>query len=404
MLYERYVDDIDTGMEAVEPGIRYFNGQLIITEESKKEDESVESDLRTFRVVQQIGNSIHPSIQLEIDVPSNYPDKKMPILDLKVWIERVDTVNGEQRKILHQHFIKPMANKHVIMMNAAMATKTKRTILTQMCLRVLLNNSEYMKEEDKRELVELFLKRMQASGYSERFRYQVLKSALTAYERIASDQLRPMYRSKESDTPKNRAERSRKKRDWFKKGGYESVMFIPATPDSKLAKLIEEEVKSSGVKIKVVERAGIKVKKLLQKNDPFKGKKCEDSTCFVCSTTNSGNCRKSGITYGIMCKGDCDGDTYNGETHGNGYTRGSQHSSDYHHKREGSVMWKHCVKKHEGREQQFEMKIMDYVRDDPTMRQILEAIRINELPENRRINDRDEWIVGRIPSVTVSEL
>ena len=81
-------------------------------------------------------------------------------------------------------------------------------------------------------------------------------------------------------------------------------MFIPATPDSKLAKLIEEEVKSSGVKIKVVERAGIKVKKLLQKNDPFKGKKCEDSTCFVCSTTNSGNCRKSGITYGIMCKGD----------------------------------------------------------------------------------------------------
>ena len=41
MLHERYVDDIDTGMEAVEPGIRYFNGQLIITEESQKEEEDI---------------------------------------------------------------------------------------------------------------------------------------------------------------------------------------------------------------------------------------------------------------------------------------------------------------------------------------------------------------------------
>ena len=108
--------------------------------------------------------------------------------------------------------------------------------------------------------------------------------------------------------------------------------------------------------------------------------------------------------YEIMCKGDCDGDAYKGETHANGYTRGGEHTSDYHHKREKSVMWKHCVKKHEGREQQFEMKIVDYVRDDPTMQQIMEALRINELPESRRINVKDEWIVGRIPSVAVSEL
>ena len=390
-------------MGMVEPGVRYENGQLISTEETKKEDETVEADLRTFKVVQAIANSIHPSIQVEIDVPSNYPDGKLPILDLKVWIEQVETGDEEERKIVHQHYIKPMANKYLIMMNAAMATKTKRTILTQMCLRVLLNNSEYMKEEDKKGSVELFMKRMQASGYSERFRYQVLKSAITAYERIANDATRPMYRSKDSDTPKKRAERSRRKREWFRKGGYESVMFVPATPNSKLTKLIEEEVRSSGIKIKIVERAGIKLKKLLQKNDPYKRKECGDNECFVCSTTNTGNCRKSGVTYDIMCKGDCGGDMYNGETHANGYTRGMQHKTDYQHKREGSVMWKHCVKKHEGREQHFEMKVVDYVRDDPTLRQILEAVRINELPEAHRMNDRDEWIVGRIPSVTVTE-
>ena len=32
---------------------------------------------------------MHPSIQLEIDCPSNHEDGKVPILDLKVWIEDI---------------------------------------------------------------------------------------------------------------------------------------------------------------------------------------------------------------------------------------------------------------------------------------------------------------------------
>ena len=69
---------------------------------------------------------------------------------------------------------------------------------------------------------------------------------------------------------------------------------------------------------------------------------------------------------------------YHGETHTNGYTRGSQHLSDYQYRREGSVLWKHCVKKHNGVEQDFEMRIVDQVRSDPTKRLILEAVRIDE--------------------------
>ena len=404
ILYERYVDDINQCVKATEVGARYINGRLVVTEDTIKEDEMLEADLRTFRLIKQIGDSIHPSIQLEIDVPSNYPDNKVPNLDLKVWIEVVDTGDKEERKILHQHYVKPMANKYVILMDAAMATRSKRTILTQMCLRVLLNNSVYLKEEDRRETVEMLMKRMQATGYSEMFRYQVLKSAIMAYEKIKGDPLRPMYRSKESDTPRERAKRNKQRREWFRKGGYESVMFVPATPHSMLRKMVEEEVASSTLKIKVVERTGVKVKNLLQRNNPYKKKTCDDNGCFVCSTTRNGSCRKSGITYKISCKGDCDGDCYHGETHANGYTRGSQHVSDYEHKREGSVMWKHCVKRHGGEEQVFDMEVVDYVREDPTMRQILEAIRISEVEEEHRINDREEWIVGRIPSVTVSEL
>ena len=46
---------------------------------------------------QSIGNSIHLSIRLEVDYSSRHEDGKLPILDLKVWIEKRRRVgNGGQ--------------------------------------------------------------------------------------------------------------------------------------------------------------------------------------------------------------------------------------------------------------------------------------------------------------------
>ena len=42
-------------------------------------------------LIQDIGNGIHSSIQLEVDFPSNHENRKIPILDLKVWIEKHET-------------------------------------------------------------------------------------------------------------------------------------------------------------------------------------------------------------------------------------------------------------------------------------------------------------------------
>jgi hypothetical protein len=401
-LYERYVDDINKYMKVTEAGLRYVDGALVHTEEAAEEDEGVPADLRTFRLLQQIGNDIHPNIQLEVDVPSNYDDEKLPILDLKVWIEEVETENGKELKIVHKHYTKPMANKYVIRSDAAMSMKNKRTILTQMCLRVLLNNSEYLRMEEKKETVEFFMRRMQASGYNERFRYEVLKSAMDAHEKICQQPSR--YKGKEANTPQRRVDRKKENNNWFRTGGYESVMFVPATPNSMLRRSMEEEVRCTNLKIKIVENSGKKVKRLLQRNDPFKAKTCSDNNCFVCTTSGEGSCRKSGVTYDINCEGDCDGDVYNGETHGNTNTRGAEHQSNYQYKRTNSVMWKHCQKKHNGQEQEFSMKVVDYVRGDPTKRQILEATRINQVLEEKRINDKKEWIVGKIPTVAVTDL
>ena len=38
--------------------------------------------------LQEIGNSIMPSIQIEVEYPSKYTEKKMPVLDIKVWVKK----------------------------------------------------------------------------------------------------------------------------------------------------------------------------------------------------------------------------------------------------------------------------------------------------------------------------
>ena len=58
----------------------------------------IPGDRWTVEIVRDIGNSIHPSIQLEVDYPSNYVDGKMSLLDLKVWVQEGD---GSSR-IVHE--------------------------------------------------------------------------------------------------------------------------------------------------------------------------------------------------------------------------------------------------------------------------------------------------------------
>lgn len=193
-----------------------------------------------------------------------------------------------------------------------------------------------------------------------------------------------------------------KRKNWYRRGGHESVLFIPATPRSELKKLVEGEIRESNWKIKVVERSGTKVKRVLQKNDPFKGERCDNTTCMICNTTRKGNCRRNGITYKMTCKGDCGGFEYKGETHKNGFSRGGEHQNELRGKVDGSVIWKHCVKEHGGTVVEFDMEVVDYIRNDPTLRQVTEAIRINETPVEKRINDATEWNVGRLPRVTIT--
>ena len=74
--------------------------------------------------------------------------------------------------------------------------------------------------------------------------------------------------------------RKNRRKDWYKEGGYDSVMFIPATPGSALRKSYDQIVGDEGLKIRVVEKAGISLRKKHKISNPFKPNTCLGQTAL----------------------------------------------------------------------------------------------------------------------------
>ena len=180
LLYKRYVDDINMIIEYLEGSLEYEGGR-IVEKERTEESGGEKKDQMMFKIVKDIGNEIHQSIQLTTDTPSENTDGKVPILDLKCWV-------GEGRdgkiRILYEHYMKSMASRLLVHRQSAMSIQSKRTILTQQCLRVMLNCSEHVDERIRNDHLSYFMARMQSSGYDHEFRLEVLKSAKRAYSKM----------------------------------------------------------------------------------------------------------------------------------------------------------------------------------------------------------------------------
>ena len=107
-----------------------------------------------------------------------------------------------------------------------------------------------------------------------------------------TDGSRPLYRPRGWNRDERVKEKRAKKVEWYKHGGYESVVFVPATPKSALQKTFKEALRDSGLRVRVVERAGHTVKNFLQRSNPFQTPTCvKMEDCFVCSTGGKGSCR-----------------------------------------------------------------------------------------------------------------
>ena len=391
ILYKRLVDDVNLVLKRL--GV------------AREEMGDGPEDEKNMRMVQRIANGIHKSIEVTADYPSRNEDKKVPILDLRVWLARIydQVTNDAPCFLLHEYYHKEVASRAVISARSAVPWQAKRTILTQEILRVLRNCSRRLPWSEVCAHVETYLARMQYSGYHRRFRTEVVMSALNAYDKMVErdeEGVEPLYRPRGWNEVERAKRRRAKKGDWFKGGDQrnESVVFVPATPGSELRRRYQKIIQDAKVRIAVAEVPGASLKKRIQKSDPFREKTCRDAdVCMVCGDGDGGRCRREGVTYEVKCKG-CEG-KYIGETSRNAFSRGLEHKAGLTKQDKKSPLHLHNLERHGGRAPGFEMKVTGVFGGDALKRQVRESVMIQQTPEEELLNRRDEWRQVKLPQV-----
>ena len=216
-----------------------------------------------------------------------------------------------------------------------------------------------------------------------------------------------------------------------------SVMFVPYTAGSELVKRLRnaenELAKQTGIKIKMVEKAGVKLVDQLHKSDPWEGGDCERENCLLCKTkvtheeVRRQDCTRRNIVYETWClscekrdkeKIEAEEEDekireekirrmplykYVGETARSAFERGIEHHNDYEGLKIDSHMLKHYLEKHEDEDFEkikFGMKIIKTART-AFERQISESVEIqNKKKNNYILNSKSEYNCCALPRLT----
>ena len=202
-----------------------------------------------------------------------------------------------------------MASILEVQKESAMPHKMKRATLVQGGITRLLNTSIELGETKQNEILSKYMKKLQSSNYNHKERLQILKSIKQGWKiirRKAETGERPLHRNRHHNKEKRTEEKGKKKINWLKNGDkYDSVLFIPATPGNELKKIIEEHANTAKLKIKIIERPGIKLGQYLKKFDKTnKIDRCSQNDCIICqnSLKNNTKCRTPSIAYKITCE------------------------------------------------------------------------------------------------------
>ena len=299
------------------------------------------------------------------------------------------------------------------MANSALNFSSKRTILTQECLRRLRNTKIELGPEVQNEYLNEFMLKLKNSGYDQKFRAEILDSAMKAFNKMIDDDKnnkKPLYRSRTWNFEERKILKLNKKQNWWNSDKsevcYKSVLFVPPTPGGALSKELrkrEEELnKNNKERIKIVEKGGIKLKDMLIKKDPFKKSKCLEKSCPMCSNSEvlepspeevKISCNTNNIGYRwlcITCQERNITKVYEGETARSARVRGTEHIKALKSKNKGSVLYKHQLKEHVNEDPKFKMEISNKFKD-ALSRQANEAVRINSRSNSELLNSKCEF-------------
>ena len=196
-----------------------------------------------------------------------------------------------------------------------------------------------------------------------------------------------------------------------------TVIFIPQTENSMLAKMLREEEtvmeKLTGYRVKYVEKAGTNLGDVLCRSDHWAGRLCDRQACLLCTTKQATgenlrqSCTKRNIVYEIWCQTCKQADEeeaeekgrnkkkikiykYIGESAKSAFERGFEHQSDRKALSLRSHMLKHAINRHEDTDPEhleFRMKVLKYHRS-AFKRQVSESMEIKKNSRHHILNSK----------------
>ena len=343
-----------------------------------------------------IANSIFDYIKFTVDCPSNHPSGWMPLLGSQVRVAEDNTID-------YLFFEKEIACKFVMMRDSAMSTRVKMNTLTQEVIRRLRNTRASLDwNEFKVPILTEFCKKMARSGYPQEYRSVVIKSGVIGFERqLAASQRgeRPLFRPREWQKEERRKRKMIRKAAWYRPA--DVVGFFPPSPRGELVaninKVLEEEGRRIGIKMKAIETGGLSLAKQLVRPDLKRGEPCGRPGCVLDRTSGGaggphnipsslyrGGCR--------LCEAEGESAEYWGESGFSGSHRCDGHDGDVTARRESNAFAKHLAlfhPDHQGDITNFDIQVKGLFQK-PLTRQKTEAIKIQSSQATRKMNSKAE--------------
>ena len=481
LLLAGYVDDGRQGTTVLPEGMRFcktenkfkYSTEAAIDDIFKRElGES--KNQRMARTCLEAMNSINPDLEFTVESQEDFQNEKLPTLDFAIWQDKLGVLN-------HTYFQKEMRTPYVVMSRSAMSTQQKLQILSNELTRRLYSvNLDKNPQAEQDKIINQMTQELRTSEYNHATAREIiisgirgLRKRLELRKKKGQEKYRPgvstvkirehkkllgretwykgeleqeyaehedkIINKPRRTSPKNKKVTREQKQEKHDKPVVSSVMFVPFTPGSELAKRLRENeekmTKFSKHKIKIVERAGVQLQNLLTRSNPWKGHDCTRDNCLLCFTKNkteknmTQECHKRNIVYETRCltceqleqdridqleiteqektnkKKETKQYKYIGETSRSAFERGWEHMNDMAQLKSGSHMLKHVVDKHQEQDMaeiQFGMRILKHCKTS-FERQVYESVIIqNERQEHFLLNSRSEFNRCSLPRLCTS--
>ena len=164
---------------------------------------------------------------------------------------------------------------------SAVSNRSQSTTLVNEVVRRLRNCYEGIPENETKEILEKFTRKMRRSGYNEKMRREVLDAGVKIHrEQRGKDKRgeKVMFRTRKETREEKKKDGGDKKKNWYKRGKKKgikeekvvTVIMVPYTPGSELSKRLKEVAKKHNMNILFVEKGGHSLVNVLGEADPFR--------------------------------------------------------------------------------------------------------------------------------------